>query len=709
MNDVQQPTYDELKAKCDDFQSQIIHSMVVKQDLINARNSLDRDLARFQAIQSYSRQAIRAESLDGFGEITVESIIEAFEVECSALLVYDKKQKNLKMLASFGIDTPKDGLPLDLTWINGKGISSNGNASIENINPSMEPWHQYGLCQVIISPFYTSCGELEGLLIGGISESKSPYYDELTDELIPSFMVFTQQMNAMFHNLQSRELIREQVRALSKANVELHSAQGQLEKTNRGLERMVNELSSLQAIGTAITSILAMDQLLDTVLETIVHNLRYDRAMIMLVDEEKKALTNGRMSGGTDAMIGYVEGLQLPIEGNPSALSRVAASGESILVGNIGDTNVEMNMDIVTALNTKSFLSVPLIVKGKTIGVMAVDNYKTRVKLTEEDLRLMSTLAGQVAISIENARLYDEMKVLNINLQGEVSERERAELGLREAHAELEHRVISRTAELSNTNARLNQEVDERKRIEQELQEAKESAEQANHAKSDFLANMSHELRTPMNAVIGFSEMIIDGIYGEVPPEISDAVREIQQSGEHLLGLINDVLDISKIEAGRMELKLTENAPEDCIEAVVSRVHSLAKEKGLALTTEVFEELPIFTFDFQRISQVLLNLVGNAVKFTRVGGIKIGASLLDDSVLFWVADTGIGIPQDEIEGIFSEFHQADSSISREVQGSGLGLAISKRFVEMHGGKIRVESQMNIGSTFQFTLPIRRNM
>jgi signal transduction histidine kinase len=278
---------------------------------------------------------------------------------------------------------------------------------------------------------------------------------------------------------------------------------------------------------------------------------------------------------------------------------------------------------------------------------------------------------------------------------------------LRTAHDELELRVKERTAELSAANALLQQEVEERRRMELELQEATRVAEEASRAKSDFLANMSHELRTPMNAVLGFSEMILDGIYGEASPEIRDVVAEIQKSGEHLLALINDVLDISKIEAGRMELRLADSPVEECVETVTARLAPLAREKGLELVTEIHEELPSCAFDRKRITQVLLNLVGNAIKFTREGRVSVGAAVRDGTILFTVSDTGIGIPPGELERIFVEFHQADSSISREAQGSGLGLAIAKRFVEMHGGRIWAESCVGSGSTFRFTLPLGR--
>ena len=684
MNDVLRPTYQELESRCKELQTEILGSMVVRQDLIDMRNVLDRDLDCFKAIQSYSRRAIQARDLTALSELTVESIIEAFSVESAALFM--RRNGALEMRSAYGMANTAGGCRLGLSHVQVRNLKEAGTALIEKVNAETVPWAGFGLDQVILSPFLDSVGELEGLLVGGISETKSPYYDPLSNEIIPSFMVFTQQFSSSFHNLQSQELIREQV---------------------RDLERMVTELSSLHTIGTAITSILEMDQLLDAVLDTIVNDLGYDRAMVMLADLDRNLLSHGRAIG-SDEIVRYIEALELPLNEKKSALARVVLSGKPLLVDDMNATDVATNEEVIAVLNTRSFLAVPLTIQRRSIGVMAVDNYNTGKKLTRHDTHLMTTLAGQVAISIENAGLYNDMKALNESLEMEIKEREQAQVALSKAHAELEQRVTERTAELSTANRQLWQEVEERLRIESELKKARDAAESASRAKSDFLANMSHELRTPMNAVIGFSEMILDGIYGNASKQIIDAVREIQQSGVHLLDLINDVLDISKIEAGRMVLNLEENAPEDPIEAVVGRMTSLANEKGLALLPDLQEELPTFDFDLQRITQVLQNLVGNAVKFTRSGEIRIGAKTQEHEVHFWVSDTGIGISGDDCEHIFSEFQQADSSINREAQGTGLGLAISKRFVEMHGGRLWVESEVGVGSTFRFSLPVRRS-
>jgi signal transduction histidine kinase len=216
---------------------------------------------------------------------------------------------------------------------------------------------------------------------------------------------------------------------------------------------------------------------------------------------------------------------------------------------------------------------------------------------------------------------------------------------------------------------------------------------------------MSHELRTPLNAILGYTELIIDRIYGEVPEKIDEVLDRVQKSGRHLLGLINDVLDLSKIEAGQLTLGLGSYAFNDVVQAVVSAVGSLAAEKQLRLTVDVAPDLPVGQGDERRITQVLLNLVGNAIKFTEAGEVKIRVSISDGAFLVAVADTGPGIRDEDREKIFEEFQQSDSSPTKTKGGTGLGLAIAKRIVEMHGGRIWVESVFGKGSTFFFSIPV----
>ena len=238
------------------------------------------------------------------------------------------------------------------------------------------------------------------------------------------------------------------------------------------------------------------------------------------------------------------------------------------------------------------------------------------------------------------------------------------------------------------------------------LQELYQSLQDASRHKSQFLANMSHELRTPLNAILGFGELMLDGVYGPVPERMRAPLERMQSNGKHLLGLINDILDLSKIEAGQLSLSLGEYSVDELVRGVYGAVESLAAEKKLAISTRVPPGLPPARGDERRLAQALLNLVGNAIKFTDRGEIAIEVETNEDSYTFSVRDTGPGIAEADQAKIFEEFRQVDGSITKTKMGSGLGLAIAKRIVEMHGGRIWVDSSPGAGATFSFTAPAR---
>ena len=241
-------------------------------------------------------------------------------------------------------------------------------------------------------------------------------------------------------------------------------------------------------------------------------------------------------------------------------------------------------------------------------------------------------------------------------------------------------------AENMNRTSRDLERLDEQQRAAAtELRSLNERLAQASRAKSEFLASMSHELRTPLNAILGFTELMINNLYGEVPGPLREPLADVHTNGRHLLRLINDVLDMSKIEAGRMELALGDYVVADVLETVRASLRSLASEKGLDFIVSVPADLPIAHGDGKRIAQCLVNLAGNAIKFTKEGGVEIAAEQSGDSLVYRVTDTGIGIPQNQLDNVFSEFQQVDATISREYGGTGLGLSITKKFVELHGG------------------------
>jgi signal transduction histidine kinase len=262
-------------------------------------------------------------------------------------------------------------------------------------------------------------------------------------------------------------------------------------------------------------------------------------------------------------------------------------------------------------------------------------------------------------------------------------------------------------AQNMNRMSRELQRLDEQqKRAAGELRSLNAQLGAASRAKSEFLASMSHELRTPLNAILGFTELILDDLYGDVPPALREPITDVQTNSRHLLRLINDVLDLSKIEAGRMELVLADYSVADVLETVRASLRSLAAEKGLDFVVSAPPDLPLAHGDGKRITQCLLNIAGNAIKFTKQGQVAIAAEVHGDTLRYCVSDTGIGIPADQLDNIFSEFRQVDATVAHEYGGTGLGLSITKKFVELHGGQIRVESEPEKGSTFIFEVPLR---
>ncbi|RJO64858.1 MAG: hypothetical protein C4523_17650 [Myxococcales bacterium] len=262
---------------------------------------------------------------------------------------------------------------------------------------------------------------------------------------------------------------------------------------------------------------------------------------------------------------------------------------------------------------------------------------------------------------------------------------------------------ITELKTLAQEMARKNMELTE---IKEELEYQTRRAMDANRHKSEFLANMSHELRTPLNAVIGFSEVLLDELFGPLNPKQREYTTDILESGRHLLSLINDILDLSKIEAGKMELELSEFAVRDLVQMSSNLMKEKASKHGISVSIEVEEAVGTLVADERKIKQVVFNLISNSLKFTPDHGkMGIRVSRDGDFVKFCVWDSGIGISIDEQERIFEEFHQVDGSLTKRYEGAGLGLAIVKKFVQLHGGKVWVESKLNLGSRFYFTIPL----
>ncbi|MCH8882262.1 MAG: GAF domain-containing sensor histidine kinase [SAR324 cluster bacterium] len=420
----------------------------------------------------------------------------------------------------------------------------------------------------------------------------------------------------------------------------------ELQASTRELARSVEELQALAEVGQAVSSTLDQQTVLTTIVTRAVQISGTEGGVIYEYDEGDQAFHPMAAHGVDEKLMSNLQAG--PTQLGESAMGRAALSRAPFQVPDLRDEGSivlpRVRSELVQS-GYRSLLAVPLLLEERIMGGLVVWR-KEPGEFAEEVVQLLQTFATQSSLAIQNARLFFE--------------------------------------------------IEERGR----------QLEIASRHKSQFLANMSHELRTPLNAILGYTELILDRIYGEVPDKVTEVLDRVTVSGNHLLGLINNVLDLAKIEAGQLDLSLADYSMKDVVQNVSVAVESLAAEKRLALNVEVSDGLPVGRGDEQRITQVLLNLAGNAIKFCEAGSVGIRVSAEDGAFLIAVSDTGPGITKSEQEEIFGEFHQADSSTSKKKGGTGLGLAIARKFVEMHGGRIWVDSDPGKGSTFWFTLPIR---
>ncbi len=440
------------------------------------------------------------------------------------------------------------------------------------------------------------------------------------------------------------------------------------------LQQRVAELTTLSRISQAITSTLDLTETLTIITENTTQLLEVDAASVVLHDNEANDLWFAAASGEASE---FVQGKRLAL--GQGILGWVAQSGEALLVPDTAtDSRHFGDFDAKSGFQAHSILCVPLLVKEQPIGAIEAIN-KENGTFDEEDLRLLTRLAVPAATAIENAQLFAQS-------QQEIAERKKVEAALEVERAQLARRVEERTADLRTANAEL---------------------ARAARMKDEFLASVSHELRTPLNAVLGISEALQEGVFGEMNEKQIGSLRSIEESGRHLLDLINDILDLSKVEAGKLELELAPMSVEAVCQASLRMVKQNAHKKRLRINSSYDSQVTTFVADERRVKQVLVNLLSNAVKFTPEGG-EVGLEVVGDeeahAVLITVWDTGIGIADEHLQQLFRPFVQLDSRLSREFAGTGLGLSLVLRMMELHGGSVAVNSEVGQGSRFTVSFP-----
>jgi signal transduction histidine kinase len=418
----------------------------------------------------------------------------------------------------------------------------------------------------------------------------------------------------------------------------------ELESRTNELTRSVGELKALGEVGQAVSSTLDLETVLRTIVSRATTLAGVEGGAIYEYDETTEEFYLRAVDRYADDLVEVLRSRR--IRKGEGAVGRLAVVLEPVQVRDITDESIYQSgvREILIRLGYRSLLAVPLLRENHLLGGLVV-NRNIAGEFAPQVIDLLKTFATQSALAIQNARLF------------------------------------------------------------REIEDKSRQLEVASQHKSEFLANMSHELRTPLNAIIGFSEVLAERMFGEINDKQAEYLSDILESGQHLLSLINDILDLSKIEAGRMELEPTDFALPGAIENALTLVKERAHRRGIALVRTVDERLGMIHADERKVKQVLLNLLSNALKFTPEGGqIDVRARVHDGETEISVTDTGVGIAPDDQEAVFEEFRQVGTA-SKKVEGTGLGLAISRKFIELHGGRIWVESQLGKGSTFAFTLPL----
>jgi len=443
----------------------------------------------------------------------------------------------------------------------------------------------------------------------------------------------------------------EQAKLIVRTDIELNKTQEELDKKIAGLY-------ALQRFSRAVSTTLEENQIFSRIETGFLEDLGFEKALVFLWQEDKlprNFLNIGYSEEGLKTVQSFIESNKELF----AHLIRKEETASSISGFAVGKDQLNR------ILKVNSFIISPLSPREGNKGFLFVGTENTDIVITEGDEELIVILANQLGQALENARLFEKTW---------------------KAQQELEKKVDERTRELKNV-------LEEVKRISKR--------------KTDFISSVSHELRTPLTSIKGYAAILLAGKLGNIPQEVRERLEKVNRHSDELVHMVNDLLDISRIEAGRVTMKQEPQDLQDIAEKVVDLLSLQAKEENVELKCAIAPDTRNILADHNQIERVFINLIGNALKFTPRGGkITIQSCRLEQNqVQVDITDTGCGIPPEAQEAIFEEFYRVDNAINQEVKGTGLGLALVKHIIEAHGGKIWVRSKIGAGSTFSFTLPL----
>ncbi|MEK7867877.1 MAG: ATP-binding protein [Candidatus Omnitrophota bacterium] len=442
-----------------------------------------------------------------------------------------------------------------------------------------------------------------------------------------------------------------QARIIIKTDLALNRAQ-------EDLDRKITGLYTLHELGKEVSSTFNIENIFSLINQPFVLKLGFSKLLIMLKDNLSGMLVTKSSIGYSDAEIKTIE-----LDLNKRKFANLLFKKEKPMLINRDTESASQEYALLDILNTESFITAPIAVKDESVGFILMGNTSLYGKVVEGDSELLSILASQIGTAIENTKLYTEL------------------FG---SHKELERRVAERTQELEKLN---------------------EELKNLNKMKSDFISSVSHELRTPLTSIKGYASILMTGKLGDVLPAQKERLEKIDKHSNSLVHLINNLLDIARIESGNVQMEMKDISIKEMLDSIVDIIIPQVKEKNISLKINSKIKFDRIKVDPSQMERVFLNLLSNAVKFTpEKGMVIIEIKEKNDDIQFSIEDTGIGIPTQDIPKVFQEFFRADNALDQKIKGSGLGLSLVKKIIEAHKGKIWFDSELGKGSRFTFTLP-----